>query len=99
MLVEECQRLENVLISTVPSRRGNEGCSEHWSKDAGNDPRELKKSLRQEVEKKVQGPSFQKLVDACQVWGRNQATQTDETQDGARLPQQVGEPDDARTGC
>ena len=40
-----------------------------WSKDTGNDPRELKKSHKREAEKKVQGPNFQQLVDAYLAWG------------------------------
>ena len=40
-----------------------------WSKDTGNDPRELNKSHKQEAEKKLQGPTFQQLVDAYLAWG------------------------------
>ena len=35
----------------------------------GNDPRELKKSHKREAEKKVQGPTFQQLVDAYLACG------------------------------
>ena len=34
-------------------------CIRAWSKDTGNNPRELKQSHKQEAEKKVQSPTFQ----------------------------------------
>ena len=40
-----------------------------WSRDTGNDPRDLKKAKKEEVEKKSQGPTFQQLVDAYLAWG------------------------------
>ena len=40
-----------------------------WSRETGQDPRELRKEEKQKVQERGSGPTFSQLVDAYLAWG------------------------------